>query len=151
MTNQPKRQLTRVAAYGLITRERQILLCRLSPQLRECAGMWTLPGGGLEFGEAPADAMVREVREETGLTVVPGQVAGIDSIVIEQGDTAHHGIRIIFSVESFNGSLREESDGTTDTCAWFWFDEAERLPLVELAARGVDMARKAYQRTKQSE
>ncbi|HNV68172.1 MAG TPA: NUDIX domain-containing protein [Candidatus Ozemobacteraceae bacterium] len=147
MANQKLRQITRVAAYGLVTRDRQILLCRLSEKLPDCAGKWTLPGGGLAFGEDPATAMVREVVEETGLTVTPGAVAGIDSIVIHGEGTDHHGLRIIYHVQSFSGFLRDESDGTTDTCSWFWFDEAERLPLVELAAIGIRLAREAYQKT----
>lgn len=40
------------------------------------AGTWSLPGGRVEPGESDADAVVREVREETGLDVVPGALAG---------------------------------------------------------------------------
>ncbi len=44
------------------------------------AGLWSLPGGRVEPGETPTDAVVREVREETGLTVSPGAVVGRLSI-----------------------------------------------------------------------
>lgn len=40
------------------------------------AGLWSVPGGRVEPGEALAEAVVREVREETGLTVAPGRVVG---------------------------------------------------------------------------
>ena len=73
------RQVTRVSAYGLILLESRILLCRISNHLPLDAGFWTLPGGGIDFGEDPADAMVREVHEETGLIVRPLAIAGIDS------------------------------------------------------------------------
>src|SRR3954466_12757201 len=39
-------------------------------------GLWSLPGGRIEAGESPEQAVVREVREETGLAVVPGRPVG---------------------------------------------------------------------------
>ncbi|HEY2239276.1 MAG TPA: NUDIX domain-containing protein [Streptosporangiaceae bacterium] len=40
------------------------------------AGRWSLPGGRIEPGESDAQALVREMREETGLTVEPGPLIG---------------------------------------------------------------------------
>src|SRR4051794_34689409 len=40
-------------------------------------GQWELPGGFLEVGEHPQDGVVREVEEETGLTVKPRRLVGI--------------------------------------------------------------------------
>jgi ADP-ribose pyrophosphatase YjhB (NUDIX family) len=44
---------------------------------REDDGCWGLPAGGLEPGETPAEAIVREVYEETGLNVVPERILGV--------------------------------------------------------------------------
>ena len=60
----PRRQ--RVAAYAVIVRGGDVLLSRLAPSISE-EELWTLPGGGIEFGEHPDAAVVREVYEETGL------------------------------------------------------------------------------------
>ncbi|GII80248.1 NUDIX hydrolase [Sphaerisporangium rufum] len=40
------------------------------------AGLWSLPGGRVEAGESDAEALVRELAEETGLSVRPGRLAG---------------------------------------------------------------------------
>lgn len=134
-----KKQVTRIAAYGLIVQDGKILLCRLSDQLPDCAGKWTLPGGGINFGEAPVAAMVREVHEETGFLVEPGPVADIDSIQIETEEALFHGIRIIYHTGEISGTQKNEIGGTTDKCAWFDFAAALNLSLVELAERGIEL------------
>jgi len=50
---------------------------RLLVQLRSDKGHWGLPGGVLDPGEAPAQGVVREVYEETGLVVRPVRLAGV--------------------------------------------------------------------------
>ena len=47
--------------------------------LRSDNGQWSLPGGALEPGEEPADAVVREVWEETGVKVVPERIVNVSS------------------------------------------------------------------------
>ena len=46
-------------------------------QRRSEGGRWGLPSGIIEPGEEPAEAVVREVREESGLTVVPERISGV--------------------------------------------------------------------------
>jgi ADP-ribose pyrophosphatase YjhB (NUDIX family) len=72
----PKRQ--RVAAYAVILRDGRILLSRLAPTVTS-EELWTLPGGGLDHGEDPRDAVVREIHEETGLDAVVGETARVYS------------------------------------------------------------------------
>ncbi len=139
MPNSVKKQKTRVAAYGLIKHEDSILLCRLSHQVPKKQGYWTLPGGGVEFGEHPADAMVREVMEETGLSVTAGNVITVDSMRVDSEDHDYHGIRIIYATTFLHGELKFEKNGTTDFCQWVRQDEITSLPLVELAKTGVDL------------
>ncbi len=128
---------TRIAAYGLVLQPGQILLCRVSARLLEHAGSWTLPGGGLDFGEDPADAMVREVREETGLLVRPAGVAGIDSLVIPNEGSTTHSLRIIYFTEVLGGVLTNEVDGSTDLCEWHDVEAARSLPIVGLVRSGL--------------
>ena len=135
-----QQQVTRISAYGLILQGPRILLCRISNHLPLDAGRWTLPGGGIDFGEDPADAMVREVHEETGLTVRPLEIAGIDSFYVREAEREFHGVRIIYRTEIAGGALRYEVDGTTDLCAWWSPEEARGLPLVNLVSAGLELA-----------
>ena len=132
--------ITRVAAYGIVRDEGKILLCRLAKPVPRHAGKWTLPGGGIDFGEDPEAAMVREVREETGLIVRPSSIAGVDSRVSDRPERAMHSIRIIDFADLLGGTLTYEINGTTDFCKWWSFNEAASLPLVDLAEAGLAIA-----------
>jgi 8-oxo-dGTP diphosphatase len=67
---------TRLASYAVVTDGDRVLLARLSwPD----AGLWTLPGGGVELDETVEEGAVREVREETGYDVVVEGLLGIRS------------------------------------------------------------------------
>lgn len=83
--------MQRVAAYAVIIRDGQILLSKIAPHI-SAEGLWTLPGGGLDHGEDPRDAVVREVHEETGLDVTIGPTAHTFSLHLP--DTWRKGRRV---------------------------------------------------------
>lgn len=68
---------------GLIEDDRGRLLACRRPDNKHLAGKWEFPGGKLEPGESPADALVRELREELGITVEPG--APLTAVVHDYG------------------------------------------------------------------
>jgi 8-oxo-dGTP pyrophosphatase MutT (NUDIX family) len=71
-------KLQRVAAYALVLRDERILLTRLASRI-SADEKWHLPGGGVDHGENPRDALVREIREETGLDAEVGDTARVYS------------------------------------------------------------------------
>jgi ADP-ribose pyrophosphatase YjhB (NUDIX family) len=134
-------QRTRVAAYAVATDDAgRILLCRTAPGV-VAQQTWLLPGGGLVFGESPQAAVLRELGEEAGLEGEVERLLDVHDRLLDRQDDGErvrlHSIRIIYRVRVTGGELRDEPDGSTDTCAWFTPEEAAGLHLGDLAKRAL--------------
>ncbi len=135
----------RVGAYALCRDDAaRILLCHIAPGIG-VGDIWTLPGGGLEFGEPPARAVVRELAEEAGYVGEVEALLDVGDRMFNDVDGAErlHAIRIVYAVRITGGELRDEPDGSTDTCRWVTLEEARGMRLGELARRTLDRARLA--------
>ncbi|HEX8632389.1 MAG TPA: NUDIX hydrolase [Catenuloplanes sp.] len=135
------RQKQRVAAYAVCISDDGILLTHLIG-----ANRWTLPGGGLDHGEDPYDAVIREVEEETGLAVEVDRLLGVSSVRWRTPgrdgvDVEHHGLRIIYGAHVTGGHLRAEANGSTDEAAWIALDRVEALSRVELVDVALELDR----------
>jgi ADP-ribose pyrophosphatase YjhB (NUDIX family) len=90
------------------------------------AGLWSLPGGRIEPGETDAEALVREVREETGLTVEAGGLLGAVHRPARDGD--------VFDIRDYTatvtGGLLQPGDDAADA-RWVDAIELESLPITE--------------------
>lgn len=118
----PVERLQRVAAYGLVRDGDRVLLTRLARSLH--AGRWTLPGGGVDFGERPVDAVVREVYEETGLDARVEELLDADAeryVYDHDGVTRDaHAVRFLYRLTVLGGTLGVvEVGGSTDDARWW--------------------------------
>lgn len=105
----------------------RVLLMRRSDD-----GTWDLPGGTVDPGEAPAQALVREVWEETGLEVVPRRVAGVFGGGDEFRHTYPNGdqiafVEVMFDCEVVGGALGSR-DGEALELRYFPPDDLPPLP-----------------------
>lgn len=132
----------RVGAYGVLVDSGHVLLCRIHEPGTSGHGCWTLPGGGLEFGEDPRAGAIREIFEETGLEAEILEVLDIDSFVGPCDGRMQHSVRILYSARIVGGTLRNEVGGTTDIAQWQPLAECGELPCVPLAKLGIQFAHK---------
>jgi ADP-ribose pyrophosphatase len=94
-------------------------------------GKWSVPGGLVELGERAEDAVVREVKEETGLDVAnPELIDVVDNIVRdENGEVKYHFVIIDYFVRLKGGELRAADDAAE--LRWVPLDEAEKYDLTK--------------------
>lgn len=147
MTVPVRRQ--RLSAYALVVRDETVLLTQLS-DLGTRPGVWTLPGGGLDHGEDPRAALVREVYEETGLRAEPGRLLDLHSLhhegvapdgVLED----YHSVQLVFEATVARDAPAPrvvERDGTTAAAAWVPLHEVGRgaVEAVEIVGRALAAA-----------
>ncbi len=101
---------------------------RILLQRRSDNGRWGMPGGGVEIGESVAEAIVREVREETGLHVEVERLVGVYSdpklqvVRYPSGDVVHY-VSTVFACRILSGALQ-----TCDETLELRFFAAAELP-----------------------
>ena len=102
--------------------EDKILLTRRN--VEPFKGQWCLPGGHIDVDEKALDAVIREVKEETGLEFEPEFISYFDEIVPERD---WHAIVLVFAGRG-KGNLAAQEREVTDM-GWFSLDEARSLQL----------------------
>jgi 8-oxo-dGTP diphosphatase len=101
-----------LAVSAAIIRDGKVLVVRRAR--KPALGIYTLPGGGVETGETLVQAVMREVREETSLTIEPVALAGHREAIVRdaQGRIERHFVILCFAARWLSGEpvLNEELD-----------------------------------------
>ncbi len=111
-------------------------------------GLWTAPGGKLEWDESPMECVIREMREETGLNIRRPELRGV---ITEVSPVEHYQwLMFVFVAREFTGELIECREGEL---AWVPIRDVLKLPVPQadalffpkiMAARGVYQVKYYY-------
>ncbi|TRY18693.1 NUDIX domain-containing protein [Tessaracoccus rhinocerotis] len=123
----------RVGAYAVVLSERG-LLGTVNSSLTAVPGTWALPGGGVDPGESPAQAVVREVFEESGQRITIDRVLTLDSDhwvgrsnsgVLED----YHALRVVYGAtcEAPSEPVVHDLGGSTERAGWVPWQSWRRL------------------------
>jgi len=140
----PKRPMVGVGA--LIFDGPRILMAQRGKE--PLKGWWSLPGGALEIGELLADAIRREVREETGLEIEPTRVFEIFERIIRDpaGTPEYHYVLIDYLCRVTGGSLRPGDD----VCHVEWMERSQ-LSALRITEGTLGVIEKAFSTTIESQ
>lgn len=132
----------RLGAYAVVFSsdrgDDRLLLTRISP-VGYPSGAWTLPGGGVDHGESPHAAVVRELYEETGL--VARSVRLVDAHDVHVVDVGrddryedYHGVHLLYAADVDADAPLEVIDvgGSTDLAQWVRLDDVADLRVLPM-------------------
>lgn len=114
-----------LAVSAAIVRDGRLLVVRRAR--RPAAGLFTLPGGGVEVGETLQEAVRREVMEETALTIAPVGLAGHRDVILrdDAGRIMRHFVVLAFAARWLAG----EPALNDELAEWRWIAPAELAAL----------------------
>lgn len=113
-----------MVALGILTSGSRVLL-EQRPADGPLPGLWQFPGGKVEFGEHPWDALRREIREELGLRIAGGSLFGLYSYVYEIEGRRVHYVLAAYRLRVPRAKVRER-----ERLRWISLDDLHRWPVV---------------------
>ncbi|MEU9506761.1 NUDIX domain-containing protein [Micromonospora sp. NPDC048170] len=142
-TAPPAGRRQRFGVYGLVTDPAGRVLLTLMADGYPGAGRWHLPGGGIDHGEQPVAALLRELVEESGQLGRMVELIGVENLhnPAALGPEGHpidwHGIQVVYQVAvdvPTEARVTELAGGSTARAGWFTPGQLVGLPLTDFAA-----------------
>ncbi len=114
----------RVVSVAVLTSAGRVFVMRRPPS-EPLPDMWQFPGGKVEFGEHPWDALRREIHEELGLRIRRGHLFGIYSHVYDLEGLREHYVLVAYRVPLARSRVRENMSRR-----WVTVEGLRRLPVL---------------------
>jgi len=132
----PDRPYLAVSA-AIIDNGEVLIVRRARPPVQ---GIYTLPGGVVESGETVTEAVIREVREETALTIEPATLAGYREMITREagGRTERHFVILCFAARLISGKAIPNDE--IEEIRWCRPDELDELDTTDGLADIVEAA-----------
>jgi len=105
---------------AIVVRDGKLLMVKRAQE--PARGLWSVPGGKVEPGEYLVSAVKREVREETGLAITTGELAGFFEVI---GDDLHYVVMDFLA--TYEGNHEPVASDDADEVRWVPLDEIETL------------------------
>jgi 8-oxo-dGTP diphosphatase len=118
-----------LAVGAIVIRDRHLLMVRRAQE--PARGLWSVPGGKVERSEYVSEALRREVREETGLEIEVGELAGFFEVI---SDDDHYVIMDFLS--TYSGSDVPRPGDDVDRVRWVPLDD---IPSLDCTPRFVEL------------
>lgn len=109
-----------------IVRNGAVLLCHRHPDREWYPNVWDVPGGHIDDGESPMDALVREIREELGIEIDRASAVS----VIQHSPKKNLDIEI-WAVSGWTGEIVNAEPAEHDAIGWFTVPEIDGLELAD--------------------
>lgn len=123
----------KILTKSIIVKDSNILILKRSEESKFGAGLWDIPGGKLEFAETLNESIIREIKEETNISIkVLKTIASTSSLNTSKNKQF---VTIIYLCEYRGGNVKIDNEHTD--YKWINPKKALELPMVYYATKGI--------------